>query len=93
MNNNGNKPQAEPGTTGTTRIALVLDRSGSMARVREQARDAFNEAVERVRTEAAKGSGDVTLSLVVFNDEVRNILVNEPAGRVRKLEGLKPSSR
>jgi len=62
MNNNGNQTQATPkaNTTGTTRIALVLDRSGSMARVREQARDAFNEAVERVRTEAAKGSGDVS---------------------------------
>lgn len=87
MNNNGNKPQPEAtaNVTGTTRIGLVLDRSGSMARVREQARDAFNEAVDRVRTEALKGSGDVTLSLVVFNHEVRDILVNEPARRVRKL--------
>jgi len=87
MNNNGNKPQpqASPSAGGTTRIALILDRSGSMARVREQARDAFNEAVDRVRTEAAKGAGDVTLSLVVFNNEVRSILANEPARRVRKL--------
>jgi uncharacterized protein YegL len=84
---NTNNPQPEPNTNpaGTTRIVLVLDRSGSMGRVREQARDAFNEAVDRVRTETAKGSGDVTLSLVVFNHEVRSILVNEPARRVRKL--------
>ena len=71
--------------SGDTRIALVLDRSGSMNIIQEQAREAFNEAVDRVIEEAAKGSGKVTLSLVTFNDEVEEILVNKSTKKVRKL--------
>ncbi|HJO04174.1 MAG TPA: vWA domain-containing protein [Acidobacteriota bacterium] len=84
MNNNG-KHTTGNARTGATRIALVLDRSGSMANIQEPAREAFNEAVDRVRSEAAKGSGDVTLSLITFNEELRDLLVNKPADRVRKL--------
>ncbi len=83
MNNNGN--HAVPAPKGATRIALVLDRSGSMASIQEPAREAFNDAVDRVRSEAGKGRGDVTLTLTTFNEELRDILVNKPADRVRKL--------
>lgn len=80
---NGNGVHHSP--AGDTRIALILDRSGSMAAIRDHARSAFNEAVERVTAEAKAGSGSVTLSLLTFNEHVHEVLVNEPAGKVRTL--------
>ena len=59
MTKNNEKPaqgQTASKVEGTpkteTRIALVLDRSGSMQAIREPARDAFNEAISRVKDDA-----------------------------------------
>ena len=75
--------QADGG--GVTRVALVLDRSSSMGIIREGARSAFNECIDRVAEEAAKGNG-ATLTLVTFNQEVEVHLENAPASEARKLE-------
>ena len=84
--NNLNGTQINPGAGGETRIALVLDRSGSMEPIRRRAREAFNEAVGRVASEARRSDGRVTLSLLTFNHEIEEVLVNEPADRARKLQ-------
>lgn len=75
--------QADDG--GITRVALVLDRSSSMRSIREGARSAFNECIDRVAEEAARGAG-ATLTLVTFNQEVKVHLENVPASKARKLE-------
>jgi Mg-chelatase subunit ChlD len=72
------------GSGGITRVALVLDRSGSMGAIREEARQAFNEAIDRVAEEAGKGGG-ATLTLVTFNHEVEMHLKNAPAKTASKL--------
>jgi uncharacterized protein YegL len=72
----------------STRIALVLDRSGSMQGIRSEALATFNEAIDRVRADAHKGAQaglDTTLSVVVFNQDVKDALVNVAAAEVRRL--------
>jgi Mg-chelatase subunit ChlD len=80
-NNNGN-------STSRTRIALVLDRSGSMSSIQEPARDAFNEAISRVQSDAANGAGagmQTTLSVVTFNHQIEDVLLNAAVDKVRPL--------
>lgn len=48
-----------------TYIAFVLDRSGSMADIKTQTIDGFNEQVDVIRRDAAKG-GETLMSLVTF---------------------------
>lgn len=48
-----------------TDVALVLDRSGSMSSIREQAIDGFNEQLKALREEADKG-GDTRVTVVTF---------------------------
>jgi uncharacterized protein YegL len=71
-----------------TRIALVLDRSGSMNAIREQALETFNEAIDRIRSDAARAAKtglDTTLSVVTFNHELADAMVNAPAGSAPRL--------
>ena len=56
-----------------------------MQSIREEARHSFNEAIDRVAQEAAKGGG-ATLTLVTFNHEVNTLLENAPAARANKLQ-------
>lgn len=67
-----------------TRIALVLDRSGSMESIREQARDAFNEALQRIKSDAAAG-GHTTLTVVAFNQALQDLALNAPVAQVKPL--------
>lgn len=89
MNENEHPNAHEPIVAeANTRIALVLDRSGSMMKIREAARDAFNEAIERVRSDAQAASQSdlkTTLSIVRFNQNVDDVLVNAPVEEVRWL--------
>jgi Mg-chelatase subunit ChlD len=71
-----------------TRIALVLDRSGSMETIREPARGAFNEAISRVRTDADAGLAQglqTTLSVVMFNNQIEDVLVNASPDSIKTL--------
>jgi uncharacterized protein YegL len=86
--NNGKQQQGTPNPKARTRIALVLDRSGSMAAIQEPAREAFNEAIQRVRSDAADGASDgmeTTLSVVTFNHEIGDVLLNAPVDKAREL--------
>lgn len=79
-----------------TRIALVLDRSGSMESIREAARGAFNEAISRVQSDAEAGMATgihTTLSVATFNDRIEDVLLNAPADRMSPLatEDYQPS--
>ena len=70
---------------GMTRVALVLDCSGSMQSIQSDAIKAFNEAIERLVLEARQGSG-ATITLITFNHQVRTLLDNTPADQARKLQ-------
>lgn len=70
---------------GDTRIALILDRSGSMASIQEQARSAFNEAVERIVQEGRDTRGEVALTVLTFNQDIDEVLVDAPVEKIRKL--------
>lgn len=71
-------------TSKNTRIALVLDRSGSMASIRDEARDAFNEALQRIQADAS-GGGDTMVTVVTFNHTLRDVALNAPVTQVRPL--------
>jgi hypothetical protein len=62
------------------RIAIVLDRSGSMASIREAAISGFNEFIGQLR--AAPGA--VTLKLVQFDDQYETVL-DKPLSEVPTL--------
>lgn len=53
-----------------TKVAFLLDQSGSMGSCRDQAISTFNEQVDTVREKAKEDNHDVTVSLAVFNDKV-----------------------
>ena len=54
----------------TTYVALVLDRSGSMSSLREDAVAWYNEQVDEIQGKAGKNGQRVITSLVTFNDEI-----------------------
>jgi uncharacterized protein YegL len=58
-----------------TRVALVLDQSGSMASVRSEAIEGFNRALDQIR-ETAESGGETTVSLFVFNQHVEHRFMN-----------------
>lgn len=64
-----------------TDLTIVLDRSGSMAAVREATIEAFNGYVRSQQT----GSGTVQLSLVQFDDQYEPVLTCQPIDRVKDL--------
>ncbi len=57
-----------------TEIVVVLDRSGSMGRVREATIEAFNAYVQSQR----HSDGEVRLTLVQFDHEYEKVLHNQP---------------
>lgn len=60
--NFGRKPRA------TTHVALILDRSGSMAAIRQEVVSGYNEQIDQLRAWAKKGQ-DIRVTLVTFNDQ------------------------
>ena len=55
-------------------IAIVLDQSGSMSSVKEETINGFNEQVQTIKKNAEKRDGKTTVSLVLFNDDVKFIV-------------------
>lgn len=64
-----------------TEIVCVVDRSGSMGRVQEEAIDGFNRFVRQQREEP----GEALLTLTLFNDEVEVVYSGEPLEEVEPL--------
>jgi len=54
-----------------TKIAIVLDRSGSMKKVRAETIKGYNEQIQSIREEASNlDSGETTVSLIIFDSTV-----------------------
>lgn len=54
-----------------TKIAIILDRSGSMKGIREQTIKGYNDQIQSLREEASNpDSGETTVSLIIFEGEV-----------------------
>lgn len=66
---------------GYTKIAVVLDRSGSMATIRKSTIDGFNEFLQGQK--AAKG--EATLTLAQFDDYYNVVHNNVPIKAVPRL--------
>lgn len=71
-----------------TRIALVLDKSGSMSSVRNEAITGFNEAIDEIIA-AGDNGGDTTVSLFTFNHDVDTEFLHR---RVEQIERLTNST-
>jgi Mg-chelatase subunit ChlD len=70
-----------------TEIIFVIDRSGSMSSLNAAACAGFNSFIDEQRTVA----GNARVSLVFFNDFVRNEFGPAPIERVAKLSSIQPS--
>ncbi len=68
--------------TQLTDIIIVLDRSGSMASVRDATIDAFNGYVRSQQD----GPGNVQLSLIQFDDQYEPVMTCVPIAKVRDLD-------
>lgn len=66
-----------------TRIALVLDSSGSMQTIRKEALDMFNQQVRAIKKGAAEV--DTKVSLAVFESGVRTMFFNEDVKKLKEL--------
>ncbi len=64
-----------------TEVIVVLDRSGSMESIREATIEAFNGYVQSQR----QGDGDIRFSLVQFDNEYDEILLDQPIAKVPQL--------
>ena len=60
-----------------THVAIVLDKSGSMGRTKDQAVAGYNEQVQELK-ENAKDGQEILVSLVTFNGKVYEHIWNEP---------------
>lgn len=75
-----------------TRVALVLDKSGSMMSVKHEAITGFNEALDDIIATGDNG-GDTTVSLFTFNHDVETHFLNQGVEQIKKLStrGYHPS--
>ena len=65
-----------------TKVAIVIDRSGSMWSTRDQVVEGYNEHVQQLK-ENAKDQ-DIEVSLVTFNGNVYEQFWNEPAEKLQE---------
>lgn len=64
-----------------TAIVMILDRSGSMARIADATREGFDAFV----AEQAGQPGECTLTLVQFDDRIEPVYADRPIGQVPPL--------
>jgi len=67
-----------------TRVALVLDKSGSMGCVRNEAITGFNEALDEIIATGDDG-GDTTVSLFTFNHDVDTEFLHRRTEQIKRL--------
>lgn len=68
-----------------TRVALVIDRSGSMSVIRRQAWSGINEQLKLLKDNAKKG-GDTTVSYVQFDTEIETLFANKKAQELQQIK-------
>lgn len=80
--------QVKKARRGTTHIAIVLDKSGSMIIARDETVQAVNQQIESIK-EHAKGT---RVSMILFNQETSKPLIGQPASKIKpiKLDDYKP---
>lgn len=61
------RAKKQPAFEGETLIAYLLDASGSMASVRQQAIDGFNEYIQGLRAQEEDGTAKFKVTLTTFN--------------------------
>ena len=66
-----------------TYVAMILDSSGSMYGIKDEARAHFNEQVQELRAKSEEH--DVKVTLTTFNGEVNIKRFNKPIGSVEEL--------
>ena len=69
-----------------THVALVLDKSGSMASIKDKALTGFNEQIQQLKINAKDGH-DIRCSIVSFNSDVTENVWNVPAEEMTELTG------
>lgn len=67
-----------------THIAFVIDRSGSMAKIRQTAVDGFNRQLEEIKENSKEQ--DITVSLVTFDQDVYENIWNETAEKIKQAD-------
>ncbi len=67
-----------------THVAIVLDRSGSMATIYNETLTGFNEQVETIRKNIQEGD-EYKVTLVTFDDTIKEVYFNAPIDTLRKL--------
>jgi hypothetical protein len=68
--------------TGTTHIAVVLDKSGSMGSVRKETIDGFNVWLKTIQG----GPGETLFSLTLFDTRISTPIRSVPVGKVNPLD-------
>lgn len=64
--------------TKVTRVAFVLDRSGSMGHVMNKALDALDDSIDTIRKSTEEEGQSATVTVVVFDDQIDTLVVNRP---------------
>lgn len=67
------------------RVAVLVDKSGSMAGIRDETIKFYNNLIETVRKNAKKDSQQTEVTLLYFNQVIDEVLVNEDASGLKKL--------
>jgi Mg-chelatase subunit ChlD len=73
-----------PAKRKTTRVALVIDRSGSMSSVEKAAFDGINEQINVIRRDADQG-GDTYVTYIQFDDFVETVFSNQHASELKNI--------
>jgi hypothetical protein len=77
---------ATSGFKGTTHVTVVLDRSGSMLKVKDQVIAGFNVWLSRLAESSLGAGGDFPVTIVLFNDTVEVPVANTPVLEVNPLD-------
>lgn len=80
------QPKKEEKTFKATKtyVAIVLDKSGSMDSIREEARTSFNEQIKKIQEESK--DLETSICLTVFNDQIDFVKFNENVDQLPTLE-------
>jgi uncharacterized protein YegL len=73
-----------PAKRKTTRVALVIDRSGSMSSVAKAAFDGINEQINVIRRDAELG-GDTYVTYIQFDDFIDTVFANQHASELKNI--------
>jgi uncharacterized protein YegL len=68
----------------TTHVALILDKSGSMSHIAEEAVNYYNDQVRTFKKTAAEEGADIKVSLITFSSDVYEHLWAVPAADLQE---------